>query len=77
MEPDPVFCEDSDQDPLPITPESSEDEDYIEFMEGPRETVMNDSDDEDMEEEEHREDEEGGRGRGRGEEEDDDDDEDE
>ena len=53
-----MFCEDSDQEPFPVTPESSEDEDYIEFMEGPRETVMNDSDDEDMEEEEHREEEE-------------------
>ena len=58
MELDPVFSEDSDQGPFPVTPESSKDEDYIEFREGPRETVMNDSDDEDMEEEEHHDEEE-------------------
>ena len=58
MEPDPVFSEDSDQEPFPVTLKSSEDEDYIEFMEGPRETIMNDPDNDDMEDEEHREEEE-------------------
>ena len=58
MELDPVFSKDYDQVSFPLTPESSEDDDYIEFMDGPRETVMNNLDNEEEEEEEHDDDDE-------------------
>ena len=53
MEPDPMFMDDSDdEEQWPMTPESSEDEDYLEIMEGTRGIPMIDSKDEDDDEEE-------------------------